>query len=67
MIVMRRTFAAKYYPLGSETRKELNLSPLTSEYMPSYKYVVCEDDRTTTPFTYQTKAEAQAKAEGGSK
>ena len=38
--ILRRTFKAKEYPKGSEEREKLNLDPVTSEYMTSYKYVV---------------------------
>jgi len=65
MIVRKRTFKANLYPTGSENRRVLNLSGITSEYMPSYKYVVCENDGTITPFNYRTKREAEAKAKGG--
>ena len=61
MIVKRRTFEAAKHAKGSNERAQLNLSSLTSEYMPSYKYVVCDDDGQPTPFSYRTKAEAEAR------
>jgi len=59
--VTRRTFEAKQHPKDSDERRRLNCNPITSEYMPSYKYVLCEDGK-PTPFTYRTKAEAERKA-----
>lgn len=64
MKVVKRTFAAKRMPVGSPERAAANLDWLTSEYMPSYKYGVREDDGGHTPFTYRTKAEAQRRANG---
>ena len=62
MKVHKRTFLAKIFPAGSEERKKLNCDWLTSEYMPSYRYGVRHDDGTSTPYTYRTKTEAEAKA-----
>ncbi len=59
MIVKRRTFEAKKHPKGSPERAKLNLSSLTSEYMPSYRYVACENSGERTPFTFRTKREAE--------
>lgn len=39
MTVHRRTFEAKQHPAGSAERAKLNEDSITSEYMPSYKYV----------------------------
>jgi hypothetical protein len=64
MKVVRRTFEAAKFPKGSPERDALNGDWLTSEYMPSHKYGLLEDDGTKTPFTYRTKAEAIAKATG---
>ena len=61
MKIMKRTFEAKYFARDSVERAKLNNSSVTSEYMPSYKYVICNDDGTTTPFTYRTKTEAVAR------
>lgn len=65
MKTIRRTFEAAKHPPGSSQRAALNLDWLTSEYMPSYRYGVREDNGDSTPFTYRTKAEAEAKAKGG--
>ena len=42
MTLHRRTFEAKKFPKGSADRDRLNLDALTSEYSPSYKYLVRE-------------------------
>lgn len=67
MKILRRTFEAKNYPKGSEERKHLNENPTTSEYMPSYKYIVEYLPKgsifeLTRPFTrdFRTKKEAEA-------
>ena len=39
-VVFRRTFAAAKMPAGSPARAAFNRHALTSEYMPSYKYVL---------------------------
>jgi hypothetical protein len=57
---VRRTFEAVKYPEGSPKRAELNKSTLTSEYMPSYKYVICNDDGIPTVCCYRTKGEAES-------
>lgn len=56
--VHRRTFEAAQFPEGSEERARLNLHTLTSEYMPSYRYVVLggQHDRRAT----RTKTEAES-------
>lgn len=69
-IVLRRTFEARQYPKDSPERARLNLEALTSEYMPSYRYLVrrpflMSDGSThpTQPFienAFRTKAEAEA-------
>lgn len=59
MIITRRTFGALKHAKGSPERAQLNLSSLTSEYMPSYKYVICEDSGQPTPYAYTTKGEAE--------
>lgn len=58
--VARRTFEAKRHRLGSIERARLNLSALTSEYMPGYKFVLLLDGK-ETPFTCTTRADAEAK------
>lgn len=63
MKVLRRTFEALKHPKGSPERNRLNADNLTSEYMPSYRYVVRNDDGSHTPFTYRTKAEALSKVD----
>ena len=59
--VARRTFAAKQHRLGSIERARLNLSALTSEFRPSFKFVLLQDGK-ETPFTCTTRADAEAKA-----
>jgi hypothetical protein len=58
--VVRRTFEAKKYPKGSEDRARLNRDGLTSEYMPSYRYALC--DRGAYFMAYPTKGEAEQEA-----
>lgn len=57
-IPLRRTFEAKKYPKPSEQRTMLNKSALTSEYMPSYKYIVYYGKQ---PYSqdFRTKREAE--------
>lgn len=38
--LIKRTFEAGKYPRGSQQRADLNLKAETSEYMPSYKYIL---------------------------
>ena len=64
MKVVRRTFEALKFSKGSPERDRLNQDWITSEYLPSYRYGVRNDDGSKTPFTYRTKAEAEEKAEG---
>ncbi len=69
--LLRRTFAAKNHPAGSPERAELNKDVLTSEYMPSYKFLVRRpftmSDGTPHPTqkhideTFPTKAAAAAR------
>ncbi len=58
MNVFRRTFAARTHPPGSAERTRLNNDARTSEYMPSYRYMLVANDGTPTPYSYRTKAEA---------
>ncbi|HKF03316.1 MAG TPA: hypothetical protein VKB49_13440 [Candidatus Sulfotelmatobacter sp.] len=60
--VARRTFEARQHRLGSIERARLNLSALTSEYMPRYKFVLLQDGKVTS-FTCTTRADAEAKAD----
>mgnify|MGYP003394608391 FL=1 len=60
MITKKRTFEAKKFPAGSEDRKRLNCDVLTSEYMPSYRYCLRNNDGSATQYTYRTKAQADA-------
>ena len=57
-VPLRRTFEAKNYPKGSKERVRLNKSSLTSEYMPSYRYIVYYGKQ---PFydTFRTKRETE--------
>ena len=59
--VARRSFLAKQHRLGSIERAWLNLSALTSEYMPRYKFVLLQDGKETS-FTCTTRADTEAKA-----
>jgi hypothetical protein len=73
--LIKRTFAAAKYPKGSEERTLLNGDAATSEYLPSYRYLVRKPfimrDGTQNPVqkyieqTFRTKAEAEAKIAGG--
>ena len=62
MIVKRRTFEAKQWPKGSTERATLNGDPLTSEYFPSMRYIIRQDDGSRGPAIgmFRTKAEAEA-------
>ena len=67
--VLRRTFEAKKFPEGSAERAKFNEDALTSEYMPSYKYLLRKpalmSDGTPHPNQkwntrqFKTKAEAE--------
>ena len=59
MRILRRTFTALQYPKGSEARTQLNASWITSEYMPSHRYGLVNDDGSRLPYTYRTKTEAE--------
>jgi len=56
MDIKRRTFEAKKHAKGSEERKKLNLNAETSEYMPSYKYLLVDGNFNRS---FRTKKEAQ--------
>lgn len=58
MKIKCRTFEALKYPKGSAERDKLNLNSLTSEYMPSYPYVIAFNG--TGNGVYKTKADAKA-------
>jgi hypothetical protein len=47
VFLLRRTFQAAQHPKDSDIRKALNEDALTSEYMPSYKYMVRRPARMT--------------------
>lgn len=55
MTIIKRLFTAKNYPIGSEERNKLNIDSETSEYMPSYKYVVKGEN-----FSHTTKTKEDA-------
>lgn len=64
--LIKRTFEAIKYPIGSEKRKKLNLKPETSEYMTSMKYIVkilIEETKYNHAYiqqqTFKTKTEAE--------
>jgi hypothetical protein len=62
MMAVRRTFEALNHPKGSTQRAALNLSALTSEYMPSYRYMLLDDNgRAMEATTSRTKADAEAR------
>lgn len=56
--IVRRTFEATKYPIGSLQRKELNGNALTSEYYPSKKYLVLSTDNQSIG-DFRTKQEAE--------
>ena len=58
MKVIKRTFEARTHPPGSAERMRLNHDARTSEYMPSYRYMLVADDGTPLPYSYRTKSEA---------
>jgi hypothetical protein len=65
MRVARRTFEALQFPKGSPDRTRLNADVLTSEYMPSHKYMLVTDEGKSTPFThFRTKQMAEIYLEG---
>jgi len=59
-----RTFEASKHAKGTPERDRLNNQVLTSEYMPSYKFVVCEYRNCVVQpvieHSFKSKAEAQA-------
>jgi len=59
--ITRRTFEAAKHPKGSKEREQLNCDPLTSEYMPSYRYAL-QGWKGAAVKTFRTKAEAEAEA-----
>lgn len=61
--VHRRTFGATRYPKGSPERAKLNENALTSEYMPSYRYLVVDRDNPRQTRSFRTKREAIAAAD----
>jgi hypothetical protein len=64
MNVFKRTFAARNHPPGSVERNRLNHDARTSEYMPSYRYMLVTDNGAPTPYSYRTKTEAVDAARG---
>ena len=70
MRTVKRTFEALRHAPGTADRARLNLSWVTSEYLPSIRYGIIEDDGTPTCWNYRTKRECEekiaqrAKAEG---
>lgn len=63
MRIVKRTFEAGQYPAGSAESVALNLSPVTSQYLPALKWVLVEDDGTPTRWLFKTKREAEDKVE----
>jgi hypothetical protein len=55
--VTKRTFEAKNHLVGSAERDALNRNSLTSEYMPSYKYVTLPEG-----YTWTTRRAAETRA-----
>lgn len=60
--VVRRSFEAAKHPKGSTEREHLNADWRTSEYMTSHKFGIVDAAGNRLPFTFRTKAEAEAKA-----
>lgn len=70
--IIRRTFEAAKHPKGSAERSALNCDAATSEYLPSYRYILRKpalmSDGTQNPsqrfhdLTFRTKADAVAYA-----
>jgi hypothetical protein len=54
--VVRRSFEALNFPKGSPERERLNLKAETSEYMPSYRYMLSGGTRQS----FRTKGEGEA-------
>lgn len=63
MKAIKRTFEASQHPAGSVASTQLNLSPVTSQYLPALKWVIVEDDGTPTRWLFRTKREAEEKIE----
>lgn len=60
--IKHRSFAAMSAAPGSDRRKELNRSAETSEYMPSYRYILVvrnEDGSLAWTTCYRTRTEAE--------
>ena len=62
MKVAKRTFEALKYPAGSEERARLNLDNLTSEYYPSHKYCLRDNEGHKLSWTFRTKRAAEFNA-----
>lgn len=58
--VVKRTFKAKEFPVGSDARAVLNKDVETSEYQSSHKYAIKGPHITTS---YRTKEQADETAE----
>jgi len=56
MEIKRRTFEAKKFPKGSPMRMMLNRDPITSEYLPSQRYIVVNG---SIKRSFTTKKEAE--------
>lgn len=56
--IKKRTFEANKYPKGSLERNKLNEEILTSEYQPSYKYIIELNGKYQLK-TFKTKREAE--------
>lgn len=52
--IQKRTFEALTFAKGSSEREKLNEETLTSEYMPSYKYMISD-----TLYQFKTEQEAE--------
>ena len=61
MKVVRRTLEATKFDRDSPERNKLNMNPVTSEYMPSQRYMIVSDDGTPRPYSGRTKKEVEAK------
>lgn len=61
MEIVKRTFEANTYEKGSPERAILNKSWVTSEYLPSIRFGILDDQGTPTCWNYKTKRECQEK------
>lgn len=58
MQIVKRTFEALDYPEGSDQRHWLNRDNLSSEYLPTFEYILRGDGGEETLFIYRTRQHA---------